>query len=226
MADQIAMPASENNRDPAPADTSASRAYEIIKRKIITLEMPPGSAIHESALADELQLGRTPIREALRLLQAEQLVDTIPRSGMFVTNVSITDLQQIAEVRIELEGLSARLAAQRATPEEIARLEEHLNETERLPDQDPRVVVHTDRRLHIWIAEASHNDYLVTEVDRYYTLSLRLWHLALARVQTADLNVDVHRKVIESIKEHAAERAEELMQEHIRNFHRSIRAAM
>jgi DNA-binding GntR family transcriptional regulator len=226
MADQIAMPATESARDLAPADTSASRAYEIIKRKIITLEMPPGSAIHESALADELQLGRTPIREALRLLQAEQLVDTIPRRGMFVTNVSITDLQQIAEVRIELEGLSARLAAQRATPEEIARLEEHLDESERLPDQDPRVVIHTDRRLHIWIAEASHNDYLVSEVDRYYTLSLRLWHLALARVQTTDLNVDVHRKVIESIKEHAAERAEELMQEHIRSFHRSIRAAM
>jgi len=208
------------------SDTSANRAYEIIKHKIITLEMAPGSAIRESALADELQLGRTPIREALRLLQAEQLVATIPRRGMFVTNVSITDLQQIAEVRIELEGLAARLAAERATPEEVVRLEEHCDEAERSPDKDPRRVIHTDRRLHIWIAEASHNDYLVTEVDRYYTLSLRLWHLALARVQTADLDVSVHRRVTEAIKDRDADRAEALMQEHIRNFHRSIRAAM
>jgi DNA-binding GntR family transcriptional regulator len=103
--------------------TDADKAYQIIKEKIITLELPPGSAIHETALAEELQLGRTPIREALKLLQAEQLVTTVPRRGMFVSSISITDLQQIAEVRMQLEGLAARLAAQRATPEELMALE-------------------------------------------------------------------------------------------------------
>jgi DNA-binding GntR family transcriptional regulator len=213
-------------RDETPADTSAARAYEIIKHKIITLEMAPGSAIHESALAEELNLGRTPIREALRLLQSEKLVTTVPRRGMFVSNVSITDLQQIAEVRIQLEGLAARLAAERATPEEIELIEEHCVQAERSPESDPRRVIHTDRRLHLLIAQASHNEYLTSEVDRYYSLSLRLWHLALARVQTADLDVGVHRAVMQAIKARDPERAESLMQEHIRNFHRAIRSAM
>jgi DNA-binding GntR family transcriptional regulator len=212
--------------DDASVRTNASRAYEIIKHMIITLEMAPGSAIHESALADGLQLGRTPIREALRLLQSEKLVATIPHRGMFVSNVSITDLQQIAEVRVGLEGLSARLAAERATAEEVSLLERYCEAAEAALAGDARRAIEHDRRLHMAVAEASHNEYLVSEVERYYSLSLRLWYLALARVQVADLDMGVHGKLLDAIRDRDADRAEAFMQDHVRSFHRSIRAAM
>ena len=159
-------------------------------------------------------------------MQAEKLVMTIPRRGMFVSSVAITDLQQIAEVRVELEGLSARLAAERATAAELAEIDTSCRQTDEMNGVDPRQAIHVDRRLHALIAAASHNDYLISEVERFYSLSLRLWHLALARVQTADLDMQVHINLFGAIQAHDEARAEELMREHIRNFHRSIRAAM
>jgi DNA-binding GntR family transcriptional regulator len=206
--------------------TDADKAYQIIKEKIITLELPPGSAIHETALAEELQLGRTPIREALKLLQAEQLVTTVPRRGMFVSSISITDLQQIAEVREQLEGLAARLAAQRATPEELMALEETCRQAAEAVSRPAHEAIHVDRRLHQLIASASHNDYLKTEVERFYSLSLRLWYVALTRVRTQDLDIDMHFQVLDAIRNRDAQRAEALMQEHIHNFHNAIRALL
>jgi len=206
--------------------TTASRAYDIIKEKIITLEMPPGSPIHEVNLSEELQLGRTPVREALKLLHAEKLVTTIPQRGMFVSSVALTDLQQIAEVRVELEGLSARLAAERATPDEVAEIDALCRQASDQANGEPRQAIQIDRRLHAVIAKASHNEHLMSEVERFYSLSLRLWHLALARIQTADLDMQVHRELLEAITARDPGRAAELMREHIRSFHRSIRAAM
>ena len=80
--------------------TDAGKAYLQIKEKIITVEMLPGSVIQESKLMEELSLGRTPIREALKQLQSENLVVVAPRRGMFVADVAITDLQQVYEVRV------------------------------------------------------------------------------------------------------------------------------
>ena len=78
---------------------------------IVTLELAPGSVIDEAELQEELQMGRTPIREALKRLSLESLVSIVPRRGMFVTNIGINDLQRLLEVRLELETLAVRLAA-------------------------------------------------------------------------------------------------------------------
>ena len=91
----------------------SDKAYYLIRQRIITLELPPMSPIDEQALMEELQLGRTPIREALQRLAAENLVSIVPRRGMFVADISLTDLQQVFELRMMLEGFCARLAAQR-----------------------------------------------------------------------------------------------------------------
>ena len=74
------------------------------QEKIVSLELPPGSVIDEAGLQEELDLGRTPIREALKRLSLEKLVVIIPRRGMFVSDIGITDLQQLYEVRVVLEA--------------------------------------------------------------------------------------------------------------------------
>jgi DNA-binding GntR family transcriptional regulator len=95
--------------------TDAQKAYTQIKGKIITAKMLPGSVINEANLMDEFALGRTPIREAIKQLQMENLVKITPRKGMFVADIAVTDLMQIFEIRIELESYATKLAAQRIT---------------------------------------------------------------------------------------------------------------
>ena len=79
-------------------------AYQAIKYKIISLELPPGSVVDEFSLRTELGLGRTPIREALQRLSMEKLVTIVPRRGTFVTQIGLTDLQRLSEARLILEG--------------------------------------------------------------------------------------------------------------------------
>jgi len=90
--------------------TDAHQAYALIRERIITTQMMPGALIQINDLMAELGLGRTPIREALKLLEVENLVTVSPRRGMFVTDVSVTDLLQVHELRMELEPLCAGLA--------------------------------------------------------------------------------------------------------------------
>src|SRR2546427_1570916 len=98
----------------------SEQAYLRIRDQIITLSLPPGSVIDEGRLRQQLGLGRTPIREALRRLSQEDLVAVIPNRGTFVAGITITDLAAVTEIRVELEGFAFRLAAERATPDECA----------------------------------------------------------------------------------------------------------
>src|SRR5215210_7328920 len=95
--------------EPAPASLSA-KAYYLIRDRIVTLELEPGSLLNEKELAYELGLGRTPVREALKRLELENLVEVYPRRGIFVSGVDVGDLGSISELRCELEGCAARLA--------------------------------------------------------------------------------------------------------------------
>lgn len=128
--------------------TDADRAYKLILEKIIRAEMEPGSLIQEPVLMDSLGLGRTPIREALKRLQVERFVTVSPRRGIFVTPIEIRDINHIYEVRMELEALVIRLAANRATPEQIAQLEAMVDEQNLNSLQTPYEVMDLDRGFH------------------------------------------------------------------------------
>ena len=97
----------------ADARSLSDRAYYAIRELIVTLELPPGSVVSERELMERLELGRTPVREALRDLAREQLVEVYPRRGIFVSGVDVGDIAGLSEVRRVLEGQAARLAAER-----------------------------------------------------------------------------------------------------------------
>src|ERR1700681_2417408 len=94
------------------ARSQSEEAYLRIRERIVSLDMRPGSVVNESRLREELKIGRTPIREALQRLARESLVRSVPHRGTFVTDVNITDLARITEVRVVLEAHAARLAAE------------------------------------------------------------------------------------------------------------------
>src|SRR5881275_3501289 len=95
--------------------SQSEEAYTRILDRIVRLEMAPGSVVNEARLREELGIGRTPIREALQRLARENLVRSIPHRGTFVTEVNITDLARITEVRVVLEAHAARLATEKIT---------------------------------------------------------------------------------------------------------------
>jgi DNA-binding GntR family transcriptional regulator len=203
--------------------TDANRAYERIKDMIVTLEMSPGAVIQEHLLKEQLDLGRTPIREALKRLEAENLVIIKPRRGIFVADITITDLTQIYEVRIELETLCARLAAHRATPSFINRMEALVDEYQTIPEIDLPALFAIDRKFHITLADATLNSFLSRELALFYNLSMRIWYLALSSIQSLDIDVAAHPNILAAIKRHDTDLAEERMREHIRHFHQAIR---
>ena len=204
----------------------SEKAYRLIKEKIITLELSPLSVIDEQALGEELDLGRTPIREALHRLAAEGLVLIAPRRGMFVAEISITDLQKIFEVRVVLEGFCARLAAQRTSQEQVAQIEATLQELDQVPDRDWRAVMKIDERFHELIYQAADNEFLTDELSRLHALSLRLWYLVLDGVEDVRGEVAVHREIIPALKAGDGAWAEALMQKHLAGFQRTIRAVL
>jgi DNA-binding GntR family transcriptional regulator len=202
----------------------SQRAYEAIKRKIVTLELAPGSVIDETALQEELGLGRTPIREALKRLSLEKLVTILPRRGMFVTEIGIADLTRLYEVRIELEALAARLAARRGRPEHWQRMAAALSQIPTEPDHD--VLIAIDEGCHQIMYQAADNAFLADMLNSLYALSLRLWYFALADIGDMHDTVMEHQIILEALQAGDEERAAALLSEHINTFQEEIQSAM
>jgi DNA-binding GntR family transcriptional regulator len=204
----------------------ADRAYSAMRDMIVTLELPPGAVLHEAKLMEQLGMGRTPIREAVRMLAQENLVEVFPRRGVFVTTVDIGDLASLAEVREALEGYAARLAAERATADDQRELSSLIDECRRKGDLDRRGLIDLDRRIHSCVYRCTHNRFLAATLDEYYVLALRIWFLALERVERLDQAVSEHREVLAAIRDRDAERAEQAMRRHVQHFEQAIRRVL
>ena len=126
-----------------------------LRDRIVTLHLPPGTVLREDELMGELGIGRTPLREAVKRLALENLVDVQPRRGTFVSAVEAADIVSITEVRAELEGYAAELAALRLDPEARDRREllHELEQLSRPHDQD--WLMRFDERIHRFIWEAA-----------------------------------------------------------------------
>jgi DNA-binding GntR family transcriptional regulator len=201
----------------------ADQAYFAIRALIVSLELAPGDPIREPDLTAQLGIGRTPIREALRRLALERLVEVYPRRGIFVTTVDVRDLARLCEVRAVLEPEAARLAAERATRpdlEVINGLIEELLDTRR---RDDRALIDLDERIHRAIYHTSHNQLLEETLEWYYTHALRIWMLALDRTRTLQSAVLEHHDLLDAIARGKGERAAELMRAHVEHFEQAMR---
>jgi DNA-binding GntR family transcriptional regulator len=207
------------------ARSLSDRAYYRIRELIVSLELPPGSLVEERALMASLDIGRTPVREALRQLARENLVEVHPRRGMFVSSVEVGDLAALSEVRARLESFAAGLAAARRTAEDLVETEQLLVELER-PPAEGRALIDLDQRLHRHVYRCAHNPFLETTLDGYYVLTLRIWFMALDRVARLDDAVHEHRALLEAIRDGDATAAADAMRRHIVGFEQAIRAVL
>lgn len=209
-------------------------AYELICTRITTLELAPGALINAQQLAGELNLPLAAVEEALKLLAHDHLVRVTPRHGLYVADVNIADLEQLSELRIELESLAAALAAERATPDDLAVLEALRTDpatSRQLPHQsDPqdaaRALFDMDHRFHQAIAQAAKNMYLAATLEQFYGMSLRLWFLVLPRLQFLPGAVETHLALVDAIRRKQPEAAEEIARAHVREFYIEVRAVL
>ncbi len=202
------------------------RAYERVLEKIARLELPPGSAINDQKLAEELNMALTPVQEALKQLAHDHLVRVTPSHGLYVADVNVPDLQQLSELRLSLESLSARLAAERATEDDLVVLEALRQEQLAGGAGDPRQLFDLDHKFHRAIAQAAGNKYLAQTLDVFYGLSLRLWYLVLPHLQFLPGAVSKHLDIVDAVRKGDADAAERVMSEHVAEFYGKVRDAL
>jgi DNA-binding GntR family transcriptional regulator len=197
------------------------RAYERIKEKITTLELSPGAPIDEGQLADELGMGQVPVREALKLLAHDHLVET-PQKGLYVADVNVHDLKQISEIRLLLESYCARQAAQYASKDDLVVLEALCQEQASIPPGEHRQLFDLDHKFHQAIANASRNRYLGDILEHFFGLSQRLWYLVLPHLEFLPAAVEKHLDLVEAIKNHDPDGAEKIMRNHVKEFYDQV----
>ncbi len=210
-----------------PRELLADRAYAELRDRIVTLRIAPGAPIDEDALGAELEMGRTPVREAIKRLALENLVTVFPRRGTFASEINITDLAYISDVRSQLEGHAAYRAAQRITEAErveLAGLLQELADSE--GSEDLSELMSVDTRVHRFIYRCAGNPYLEDTLARYFNLSLRIWYLVIDRLPHLFARVHEHEDVLRAIDAGDADAARDILAEHIATFEREIRAVL
>ncbi len=209
----------------APRTESLSeQAYRDIRRMIVQLELAPGAVIREDALQSALELGRTPIREALQRLVRDQFVTVIPRRGMYVSSIDVGDLAVLYETRAILEPYAMRLACARGDEvvwDEMATLLEIATGS-----SSPVELLEIDRQCRELVWAAADNRFLTNQLDMLYAHSDRLWHLYLGDVADLHDMIAEHREILTALRADHADRAAELIEAHMRRFDEQIRSAV
>jgi len=205
----------------------AEKAYLLLRHRIVTLEMQPGSPIGEDEVMHELGMSRTPIREAIIRLAKDGLVTVVPRRQTLVSEVRIGHLAEISEVRAELEGFAAGLAAERFAPDDAPELHALLDELDRLEQLgDHSTLIELDRRVHDFVYRTCRNSFLRADGSRYYYLSLRIWFLVLDRVARLAEAVSEHRELLLAVESGDAGGASEVARRHVTAFEQAIRQVL
>jgi uncharacterized 2Fe-2S/4Fe-4S cluster protein (DUF4445 family)/DNA-binding GntR family transcriptional regulator len=204
----------------------AQRAYKLIREQIITLELAPGSSINEQNLAEDLDIDLISVQEALKLLAYDDLVKIDPQYGIYVANVSLAELEQLSEMRLTLEPLSARLAARYVTADDLVLLESLRQEHARIPVEDHKRLLDVDHKFHQAIAQAARNKYLAETLEHFFGLSQRLWYLALPRLTFLPDAVEEHLHLLEALKAGDDERAGQIMHDHVKGFYEKVREVL
>ena len=218
-----------------PVRSLSAVAYYRLRDLVVTLELPPGAVLDERQLMERLQLGRTPVREAVRRLAGEGLVTVFARRGTVVAPVDVRDLTHVSEVRADLEALGAKLAAQRADAADRSRARELLDQigaasvTALSATAGPealRSLIRLDQRVHHCVHHATHNRYLQETLGEYLTLSLRLWFLGLERVRRLDEAITEHRDVLTAVLDGDGQAAEQAARTHVSGFWQEMRRVL
>ncbi|MBQ1501111.1 MAG: GntR family transcriptional regulator [Firmicutes bacterium] len=204
-----------------------SQVFHTLEQNIISGTYPPGMALNEKQLCQELGVSRTPLREALSQLELEGLVESTPNKGAVVVGVSTQDIDDIYTIKLELEGLAAQLAAERITPDELTELEETVSMTEfYIGKNDISKVVELDSRFHDIICKSSKNRPLRNMMSSYHNFVKLARHKSLTKPERIPQMLTEHRSILKAIAAGDSQLARFLAVEHSSKARSSIARVM
>lgn len=196
------------------------QVYQALRQIILKGDLTSGERIVETKLAKQLQVSRTPIREAIGQLHREKLIVSNPKGGFKVTTLSVQDAVQLYDCRIALEQLSVAEACQKVTPKQLKQLEKYVLLAEKLVKSHSskskiRKLLEVDYQFHHLMAEISGNQWLLTLLEQVFD------KMALLRVQTTQHNPEVleirleHRQVYQAVALKDSDQAQATIKEHL-----------
>ena len=202
----------------------ADQVFEILERDILTGEYPRGEVLTEARLCEKLGVSRTPVREALLRLEQEHLVLSSSR-GMRVLGLEPGDIEDIYEIRMRVEGLAARRAAERAGEEEIAQLKGVLDMQEFFTQKgDSDNIIDADNRFHDMLYRISGSIVLYETLSPLHRKIVKYRRVSVRKTERAQHSFAEHKAVYEAIVAHDAALAEERLLLHTTNARNSILA--
>ncbi|MBO2447498.1 GntR family transcriptional regulator [Actinomadura barringtoniae] len=201
----------------APGGLLADRAYEELRAAILESRLAPGTALSVPALADRMNISRSPVREAVQRLIHDGLARHVPHRGAVVTSVDVEDLRQLYVVREQLEGLAARLAAERLDVTALTALEEILAEHGRVVDEGGGEGAHIeqDMRFHQAIRTLSGNDHLIEILDQIQGKAHLGLHSLWRHPRAARLALEEHQKIYDAMAAGDPDAAELAARNHV-----------
>lgn len=192
------------------------RVYEQIRENILNGVYREQEELKEVTLGEKLGVSRTPVREALRQLELEGLVEIIPNKGARVTGITKKDIDDIYQIRYLLEGLSARWATEHVTEEQLEKMEETLYLTEfHAQKGNFDQVYELDSQFHELMYEASGSKLLNHILSDFHMYVTRVRKVSLASGSRSKYSTEEHRKILNAIRERNADKAEECAHQHV-----------
>ncbi len=205
--------------------TLAEKAYETLHAAIISGALRPGARLPIEELAEHLEMSPMPIREAVRRLDAVGLVDNVPHRGARVTELSVTDLGEVYEVRISLETLAIRRAAARFTVERAAHARQCLIGLENVTDDASVATSEVHADFHFAFYEAAESAWLLRLIRPAWQVSER-YALEWPQVRRLDDRAEEHREILAACEAHNPDRAAEALHQHLAQTANSLAEAM
>lgn len=200
-----------------------TRVYKALRADILSGKYPPGASLTEAVVAEEYAVSRTPVREALRQLQLARLVKIIANKGAVVEGITKNDIDDIYEIRLLIERLAAERAAENATEEDVARLQEIIDLTEfYFERKDIEKLKSMDGRFHEYIYVLSHRRILSDILTDLHSSLIRFRGDSMRCAGRTEQTIKEHRDILSAIAVHDAVRAGDLVNLHISNSYHNI----
>jgi DNA-binding GntR family transcriptional regulator len=178
--------------------TQWEQAYAELRRRILSLELAPGTPLSEVGVARELGTSPTPVRDALGRLHQQRLLESGPTRGYVVARLSIADVAELAEARFVLESAICQLAIERATPERILAARDIAARLE-VPGLDQQALIDRNQDFHLAVAMMARNERLEHALYDVMEDSRRVFHLGLGALRVEDM-VEAHRRLLDAIE--------------------------
>lgn len=209
------------------AKSLTEQAYAILRERVITDQLAPGVEVSEPELAEQLQMSKTPVREALARLCVEGLMEAFPRRGYRVTPVTLKDMNDLFAVRGALEGTAAALAAQNLTEQELDALD-RLADASYIVGEDvsTKTFVTSNETFHSAIARGSRNPRLYSLVMSHLQECARLFYMG---TRIRDINpetINDHHRIVAVLRERDSDRARRAIIEHNENTRKGLLTAL